>query len=84
MLESVLPIYKDVFTENLPSGLPQQRDFDYTIETDPQAKPPQRVLFQVSPSKSLARNEYLIDILKKKIRKSKSPFGANLFFVNDK
>lgn len=84
-LEALLGRYKEVFREDLPAGLPPERDVDHAIETDREAKPPQRGLYQLSPAEMLAVKDYLVDLLKKKkIRRSKSPFGASLFFVKDK
>lgn len=69
----------------MPSGLPPQRPVDHAIETDPEASPPHRALFQLSPSELDATREYVTDLLRLgKIRPSSSPYGAPLFFVKQK
>lgn len=47
-LEAILGSYKEVFREDLPAGLPPQRDVDHAIKTDPEAKPAQLGLYQLS------------------------------------
>jgi Reverse transcriptase (RNA-dependent DNA polymerase) len=55
---------------------------DHSIETEPGAKPPHRPLYQLSPAELHAAKEYVVDLMHKgKIRPSKSPYGAPLFFV---
>lgn len=62
--------------------MPPKRSVDHVIETEEGAKPPHRPLFQLSPSELLATKEYIIDLLRSgKIRPSKSPYGAPLFFI---
>jgi Reverse transcriptase (RNA-dependent DNA polymerase) len=47
-------------------------------------KPPHRQLYQLSPAELRAAKEYIVDLLNQgKIRSSKSPYGAPLFFVKD-
>lgn len=58
---------------------------DHNIEIEEGTKPHHRLLFQLSPAELVACKEYVQDLLRKgKIRPSKSPFGAQLFFVKDK
>lgn len=62
-----------------------QRDVDHKIEIDPGATSPHRGIFQLSPAELIATKEYVTELLKKrKLRPSKSPFGAPLFFVKQK
>jgi hypothetical protein len=57
---------------------------DHSIETEPGAKPPHRPFYQLSPAELHTAKEYVIDMMHKgKIRPSKSPYGAPLFFVKD-
>ncbi len=57
----------------------------YEIETEKEAKPPHRTLYQVSPVELKAMNGYVQNLLKSgKIKPSKSPYGAPLFFVKEK
>ena len=42
-------------------------------------------LYQLSPAELVAAKKYVVDLLRKgKIRRSKSPYGASLFFVKSK
>ncbi len=74
-----------MFREELPPGLPPKRRVDHEIETDKDAKPPHRPLYQLSPVELKAMKDYVQELLDKgKIRPSKSPYGAPLFFVKEK
>lgn len=84
-LKRLLSRYAKVFREDLPAGLPPKRDVDHAIETDLTAKPPLRPLYQLSPAELVAVKDYTVDLMRKgKIRRSKSPYGASLFFVKEK
>ena len=84
-LKELLEKYNTVFQYDLPSGLPPERRIDHEIETDKDAKPPHRPLYQLSPIELKAMKDYVEDLLKKgKIRPSKSPYGAPLFFIKEK
>lgn len=73
-LDAILENYAYLFRQDLPNGLPPERKVDHAIETQPDAKPPHRPLFQLSPAELLATKEYIIELLRKgKIRPSKSP-----------
>ena len=64
--------------------MPPKRSVEQTIEIEDGSKPPHRSLYQTSPAELTAAKEYVEDLLKKgKIRRSKSPYGAPLFFVKD-
>ena len=77
--------YREVFRDELPDGLPPIRTVDHEIEVEKDSKPPLRPLFQLSPAELKAAKEYVEGLLKKgKIRPSKSPYGAPLFFVKEK
>lgn len=77
--------FSTVFRDDLPDELPPERDVDHKIETLPDSSPPHRGIFQLSPAELLATKEYIMGLLKKKkIRHSKSPYGAPLFFVKQK
>lgn len=77
--------FSKVFRDDLPEGLPPERDVDHRIETTPDSSPPHRGMFQLSPAELLATKDYITDLLRKgKIRPSKSPYGAPLFFVKQK
>ena len=74
-----------MFQKELPAGLPPKRAVDHAIETDLSGKPPLRPLYQLSPAELVAVKGYVVDLLRSgRIRRSKSPFGASLFFVKHK
>ena len=84
-LRRLLNKYEEVFQEELPAGLPPERPVDHEIETKENEKPPHRSLYQLSPMELKATKEYVEGLLRKgKIRPSKSPYGAPLFFVKNK
>lgn len=84
-LKEILEKYKPLFRDDLPPGLPPKRSVDHEIEIEEGSKPPHRPLFQLSPEELKAAKEYVDDLMaKKKIRPSKSPYGASLFFVKEK
>ena len=84
-LDMLLKKYETIFRDELPPGLPPKRSVDHEIKLKENEKPPHRPLFQLSPEELKACKEY-VDMLirKKKIRPSKSPYGAPLFFVKEK
>ena len=83
-MDALLKKYECVFRSELPSGLPPERGVEHTIEVEEGSKPPHRPLYQLSPAELKAAKEYVEDLLKKgKIRRSKSPYGAPLFFVKE-
>ena len=81
-LEPLLAEFESVFKTELPPGLPPKRSVDHEIQIEEDSKPPHHPLFQLSPVESDAAKEYVEKLLKSgKIRPSKSPYGASLFFV---
>lgn len=84
-LDQLLSKYSSVFREDLPEGLPPEREVDHAIEIDSQVKPPHRPLYQLSPADLLAVKDYVFHLLwKGKIRRSKSPFGLRFFLLRTK
>lgn len=84
-LRKILQKFCTVFQEELPPGLPPERDVDHEIQTEEDAKPPHRPMYQLSPVELKAMKDYVGELLDKgKIRPSKSPYGAPLFFVKEK
>lgn len=84
-LEKLLSKYKTVFRTELPPGLPPERSVDHAIEIEANSKPPMRPLYQLSPAELVAAKEYVVDLIRNgKIRRSKFPIGASLFFVKHK
>jgi hypothetical protein len=82
-IKPLLTHYSDVLRSELPDSLPPKRSVDHAIETEHGAKPPHRSLYQLSTPELQAAKKYVVDLIKKKIRPSKSPYGAPLFFVKD-
>ena len=83
-VDELLKKYASVFRSELPEGLPPVRSVDHEIDVESGARPPHRSLYQLSPAELAAAKEYIEDLLKKgKIRRSKSPYGAPLFFVKE-
>ena len=81
---ALLKKYECVFRSELPAGLPPERSVEHTIEDEKGSKTPHRPLYQLSPAELKACKEYVEDLLKKgKIRRSKSPYVASLFFVKE-
>ena len=69
----------------LPYGLPPKRNVDHAIEVENGTKPPYRPLLQLSSAELVATKEYIVDLISRRnIRRSKSPYGAPLFFVKQK
>ena len=80
--ERLLAEFESVFKTELPPGLPPRGSVDHEIQVEEESKPPHRPLFQLSPVELEAAKEYVEKLLKSgKIRPSKSPYGASLFFV---
>lgn len=81
----VMDTYRDVFPDDLPSGLPPQREVDHKIELIPGKNPPSRPLYRMSPSELLELKKQLEELVKSGfIQPSKSPFGAPILFVKKK
>lgn len=77
--------FSSVFGSELTEGLPQEREIEHRIEVEPCSAPPHRGIFELSPAELMATKEYIADLLKKKkLRPSKSPYRAPLFFVKQK
>lgn len=83
-LKESLCKYDMVLQDELPDESPPKRSVDHANEVDRNSKPPQRPPFQLSPLELDAAKKYVEELLPKgKIRPSKSPYGALLFFVKD-
>ena len=81
-LERLYAELESVFKTELPPGLPPKRPVDHEIQVEEDSKPAYRPLLQLSLVELEAAKEYMEKWLKSgKIRPSKSPYGASLFFV---
>jgi hypothetical protein len=84
-IKAVLEEYKDVFPDDLPSGLPPTRDIDHKIEIIPGSAPPVRAPYRMSVPELDELKKQLHDLLAKgQIRISKSPYRSPVLFVKKK
>ena len=83
--QAALAEYRDVFPEQLPSGLPPSRSVDHKIELVPGHSPPSRPTIRLSAAE-MAELKKQLDELQAAgfIQPSKSPFGAPILFVKKK
>ena len=83
--KKLLGNYRDVFPEDLPSGLPPKRDVDHRIELEPGSVPPTKAPYRMSPAQLDELKKQLNELFEKQfIQPSKSPFGAPVLFVKKK
>jgi hypothetical protein len=81
----LLARYRDVFPEELPSGLPPSREVDHKIELTPGSVPPSRPIIRLSATELDELKKQLEELVKAGfIQPSKSPFGAPILFVKKK
>ena len=74
--------YSELFRTTLPDELPPKRSADREIETDANKKIPNRWLFKLSFEGFRATRECIEENVRcSRIRLSKSPYGAFLFFA---
>jgi hypothetical protein len=84
-IKAVLEEYKDVFPDDLPSGLPPTRDIDHKIEIIPGSAPPVRAPYRMSVPELDELKKQLNELLAKgQIRISKSPYRSPVLFVKKK
>ena len=77
--------FKDVFPDDLPSGLPPQREIDHRIELEPGQNPPSRPTYRMSQPEMDELKKQLSELMDKGcIQESKSPYGAPVIFVKKK
>lgn len=85
VLRNILRKFENVFQEELLIGFPLRREVDHAIEIEEGVKRPFRPLYQLSPAELVAAKDYVEKLLRsRKIRPSKSPFGAPLLFAKEK
>ena len=74
--------FKDVFPEELPKGIPPERIIDHKINLEPNAKPPYKNYYRMSPKDNEEVKEHLTEMLNQGfIRESHSPYGAPVLFA---
>lgn len=82
--KDIVADFDDIFVDDLPNELPQERDVDFEIKLRSNESPPVRPVIRLSVDelKELKRQlQLLLD--KGLIRPSKSPYGAPVFFVKN-
>lgn len=81
----ILEDFKDVFPDELPTGLPPKRGVDHEIVLVPGANPPSRAPYRMSVRELQELKKQLDENLKQGfIRPSRSPFGSPVLFVKKK
>ena len=81
-MDALLAKYADVFPDDLPAGLPPDRNIGHTIVLEPNTIPPYRKNRRMSPPEADLCETYIKDLLEKEfIAPSNSPFGAPVMFV---
>jgi hypothetical protein len=87
VMQSLLTEYADCFPDQLPDGLPPERDIGHTIPLVPGAEsaPPFKPMYRLSPLELAEIKRQLADFLAKGyIEPSSSPYGAPVLFVSKK
>ena len=79
-LDGIKSQFADVFAE--PSGLPPDRGAEHVIPLEPDAEPPFKRMYRLSPSELIEVKRQVTELLQKQlIEPSVSPYGAPLLFV---
>ena len=82
---TVINEFKDVFPDDLPSGLPPRREVDHRIELVPGQQPTSRPTYRMSqPEMDELKKQLTESLAKGYIQESKSPYGAPVLFVKKK
>ncbi len=83
--KAIISEFKDVFPEDLPSGLPPKRDIDHRIDLVPGQAPPSRPTYRMSQPEMDELKKQLTELMDKGyVQESKSPYGAPVLFVKKK
>ena len=85
-LKELLSEFKDVFPDDLPSGLPPARGVSIrTIPTPPDAPQPHKKMYRLSPAEKAEVERQVTELLAKGfIRPSTSPYSSPVLFVQKK
>ena len=82
---AIISEFKDVFPDDLPSGLPPKRDIDHRIDLVPGQAPPSRPTYRMSQPEMDELKKQLTELMDKGyVQESKSPYGAPVLFVKKK
>ena len=77
--------FKDVFPDDLPTGLPPPRSVDHRIEVTPGSHPPNLPTYRMSFAELDEVKKQLAELTEKGfIQPSQSPYGAPVLFVKKK
>ena len=77
--------FKDIFSKDAFDTLPTRKPWDHGIELQPGTEPQSSWTFLLSPLEQKELDEFLQENLHSgRIRPSKSPFGAPVFFIKKK
>lgn len=84
-MQAVLHKFQDVFATELPEGVPQDRGAFETIPLEPNAVPPFKPMYRLSPLEREEVERQIKELLSKGlIEPSLSPYGAPILFVKKK
>ena len=74
--------YCDVFPKKLPKGQPPKREIEHSIETDPEAQPPNRAPYHLGPTEQDELEAQIRNLVGQGfIQPSASLYGAPVLFV---
>jgi hypothetical protein len=80
-----LHAYADVFSETAFDSLPERRKWDHTIELEREPSPGFRKVYPLTLMEQMEMDAFLEEALATgRIRQSKSPLGAPVFFIKKK
>lgn len=83
-MDQLLNAFLSVFREDLPEGLPPEREVDHKIEVAPDARPPHGRIFQLSPAELLATKTTSSTFSRKDKYDLASLHTAHLFSLSNK
>src|SRR3981081_3153056 len=82
---TIINEFKQVFPEELPSGLPPSRDIDHRIDLVPGQASPSRPTYRMSQPEMDELKKQLTELMDKGyVQESKSPYGSPVLFVKKK
>ena len=83
--DSIVEEFQDVFPDDLPSGLPPDRGFEFEIDLVPGTKPIIQPVRRLSPAELEELKKQITELTSKGfIAPSNSPFGSPILFVKKK